>query len=121
MLVDGESVRLNYTRIFNFNEKRVSLRMEASEGNGAFVPVGRVGVCEIPTNNGRVTCSCVLTEFESGRSERVILRLKNTQEREKSARKYSVFSQDAGDSRGQAFGWRVVRFIQRSSSPNFRP
>ena len=75
MLGDVGSRSLNCTRIFNFNEKRVSLRMEASEGNGAFVPVGRVDVCEIPTNNGRVTCSCVLTEFESGRSVGVILRL----------------------------------------------
>ncbi len=91
MLGDGESVRLNYTRIFNFNEKRVSLRMEASEGDGSFVPVGRVDVCEIPTNNGRVTCSCVLTEFESGRSERVILRLKNSQEREKECEKVFGF------------------------------
>ena len=91
MLGDGESVRVNYTRIFNFNEKRVSLRMEASEGNGVFVPMGRVDVFEIPTNNGRVTCSCLLTEMETGRSERVILRLKNSQEREKECEKVFGF------------------------------
>ena len=91
MLGDGGSRSLNCTRIFNFNEKRVSLRMEASEGDSPFVPVGRVDVFEIPTNNGRVTCSCVLTEFESGRSERVILRLKNTQERDKECEKVFGF------------------------------
>ena len=91
MLGDDESVRVNYTRIFNFNEKRVSLRMEASEGGGVFVPMGRVDVLEIPTNNGRVTCSCLLTEFESGRSERVILRLKNSQERDKECEKVFGF------------------------------
>jgi len=91
MLGDGESVRVNYTRIFNFNEKRVSLRMEASEGDGLFVPMGRVDVFEIPTNNGRVTCSCLLTELQSGRSERVILRLKNSGERDKECEKVFGF------------------------------
>ena len=91
MLADGESVYVKYTRIFNFNEKRVSLRMEASEKGGVFVPMGRVDVLEIPTNNGRVTCSCLLTEFESGRSERVILRLKNSGERDKECEKVFGF------------------------------
>lgn len=91
MLGDGESVHVKYTRIFNFNEKRVSLRMEASEGSGLLVPMGRVDVFELPTNNGRVTCSCLLTELESGRSERVILRLKNPQERDKECEKVFGF------------------------------
>jgi hypothetical protein len=53
--------------------------------------MGRVDVFELPTNNGRVTCSCLLTELESGRSERVILRLKNSKERDKECEKVFGF------------------------------
>jgi len=81
---------VRYTRIFNFDEKRVGLRMEVSEKGEAFLPMGRIDVLEIPTNNGRVTCSCTLTELQTGNSQRVILRLKNNQEREKECEK--VFS-----------------------------
>ena len=77
--VDKTSVR--YTRIFNFDERRVALRMEVSESGKEFIPMGRVDVLEIPTNNGRVTCSCTLTELQTGNSQRIILRLKNTEER----------------------------------------
>ena len=77
--VDRTSVR--YTRIFNFDERRVALRMEVSESGQEFIPMGRVDVLEIPTNNGRVTCSCTLTELQTGNSQRIILRLKNTEER----------------------------------------
>ena len=77
--VDRTSVR--YTRIFNFDERRVALRMEVSESGQEFIPMGRVDVLEIPTNNGRVTCSCTLTELQTGNSQRIILRLKNSEER----------------------------------------
>ena len=91
MLVDSESLTVFYTRIFNFNEKRVSLRMESSENGGDPVPMGRVDVFEIPTNNGRVTCKCLLTEFASGKSEQVILRLKNVEQREQECEKVFGF------------------------------
>ncbi len=77
--VDRTSVR--YTRIFNFDERRVALRMEVSEHGQTFIPMGRIDVLEIATNNGRVTCSCTLTEIQTGNSQRIILRLKNTEER----------------------------------------
>ena len=86
--VDHSSVRC--TRIFNFDEKRVGLRMEVSENNQDFLPMGRIDVLEIPTNNGRVTCSCTLTELQTGNTQRVVLRLKNNLEREKECEK--VFS-----------------------------
>ena len=91
MLGDRESFSISYTRIFNFTRKRVSLRMEASEDGGAPVPMGRIDVSEIPTNNGRVTCNCLLTELASGKSERVILRLKNPQQREQECEKVFGF------------------------------
>ena len=53
--------------------------------------MGRIDVLEIPTNNGRVTCSCTLTELQTGNSQRIILRLKNVQEREKECEKVFVF------------------------------
>ena len=90
MLRNVEHSSVRYTRIFNFDEKRVGLRMEVSENGEAFLPMGRIDVLEIPTNNGRVTCSCTLTELQTGNSQRVILRLKNNQEREKECEK--VFS-----------------------------
>ena len=65
-----------YSRIFNFDEKRVGLRMEVSENGQAFLPMGRIDVLELPTNNGRVTCSCTLTELQTGNTQRVVLRLK---------------------------------------------
>lgn len=91
MLGNSDSLTVRYTRIFNFNEKRVSLRMETSEEGGSPVPMGRVDVFEIPTNNGRVTCNCLLTELASGRSERVTLRLKNQQQREQECEKVFGF------------------------------
>ena len=91
MLGNTESLTVRYTRIFNFNEMRVSLRMEASENGGDPVPMRRIDVSEIPTNNGRVTCNCLLTEFAGGKSERVTLRLKNQQQREQECEKVFGF------------------------------
>ena len=91
MLGDREFFSISYMRIFNFNENRVSLRMEASENGAPPVPMGRIDVSEIPTNNGRVTCNCLLTELAGGKSERVILRLKNPQQREQECEKVFGF------------------------------
>lgn len=91
MLQDVDNSSVRYTRIFNFNERRVGLRMEVSERGQEFIPMGRIDVLEIPTNNGRVTCSCTLTELQTGNSQRIILRLKNVQEREKECEKVFVF------------------------------
>lgn len=91
MLQGVESTSVRYTRIFNFDQRRVALRMEVSEDGQAFIPMGRIDVLEIPTNNGRVTCSCTLTELQTGNSQRIILRLKNTEERENECEKVFGF------------------------------
>ncbi len=91
MLQNMEHSSVRCTRIFNFDEKRVGLRMEVSEYNQEFLPMGRIDVLEIPTNNGRVTCSCTLTELQTGNSQRVVLRLKSDQEREKECEKVFGF------------------------------
>ena len=90
MLSKAENLRVNYTRIFNFNENRVSLRMEVAEPETPFTPMGRIDVVELPTNNGRITCNCTLTELQTGQSSRIVLRLKDSQERERECEK--VFS-----------------------------
>ena len=90
MLSKAQDLRVNYTRIFNFNENRVSLRMEVAEHDAPFVPMGRIDVVELPTNNGKISCNCTLTQLQTGQSNRIVLRLKEAKEREKECEK--VFS-----------------------------
>ncbi len=91
MLSKAQDLRVNYTRIFNFNENRVSLRMEVSEHDSPFLPMGRIDVVELPTNNGRITCNCTLTQLQTGQSNRIVLRLKDAQERERECEKVFGF------------------------------
>ena len=91
MLGKAEGLRVNYTRIFNFYENRVSLRMEVAEPDNDFTPMGRIDVVELPTNNGRITCNCTLTELQTGQSSRIVLRLKDAREQEKECEKVFVF------------------------------
>ena len=90
MVSDEPDVQIHYTRIFNFSEGRVSLRMEVESDESGLVPMGRVDVVEIPSNNGRTTCNCTLTELQTGQEQRVVLRLKDASQREKECDK--VFS-----------------------------
>ncbi|MGY8712542.1 MAG: hypothetical protein ACKVJ1_01565 [Verrucomicrobiia bacterium] len=90
MVAEEPDVQIHYTRIFNFSEGRVSLRMEVESEESGLVPMGRVDVVEIPSNNGRTTCNCTLTELQTGQEQRVVLRLKDASQREKECDK--VFS-----------------------------
>ena len=90
MVADEPDVQIHYTRIFNFSEGRVSLRMEVESEESGLVPMGRVDVVEIPSNNGRTTCNCTLKELQTGQEQRVVLRLKDASQREKECDK--VFS-----------------------------
>lgn len=90
MVADEPDVQIHYTRIFNFSEGRVSLRMEVESEESGLVPMGRVDVVEVPSNNGRTTCNCTLKELQTGQEERVVLRLKDASQREKECDK--VFS-----------------------------
>ena len=91
MLAKAENLRVEYTRIFNFNESRVSLRMEVSERESPLYLWDELMVVELPTNNGRITCNCTLTHLQTGQSNRIVLRLKDAQERSASVRKCSGF------------------------------
>ena len=64
--------------------------MEVAEHDAPFVPMGRIDVVELPTNNGRISCNCTLTQLQTGQSNRIVLRLKEAKEREKECEK--VFS-----------------------------
>lgn len=90
MVADTPDVEIHYTRIFNFSEGRVSLRMEVTNEDAGLLPMGRIDVVEIPSNNGRTTCNCTLTELQTGQEQRIILRLKNESQRENECEK--VFS-----------------------------
>ena len=91
MVEDDPDIQIHYTRIFNFSERRVSLRMEVANEECGLVPMGRVDVVEMSSNNGRITCNCTLTELQTGEMQRVVLRLKNTGEREKECEKIFSF------------------------------
>ena len=90
-MVENEAgLRIHYTRMFNFAQRRVSLRMEVVGDETGSVPMGCIDVVEISTGNGKSTCNCTLTEMQTGIEQRIILRLKDAAEREKECEK--VFS-----------------------------
>ena len=91
MVEDETGTNIHYTRIFNFSERRVSLRMEVENEEAVLLPMGRVDVVEMPSNNGRTTCNCTLTELQNGQEQRVVLRLKNANERERECEKIFGF------------------------------
>ena len=90
-MVENEAgLRINYTRMFNFTQKRVSLRMEVVGDESGCIPMGCIDVVEISTSNGKSTCNCTLTEIQTGVEQRIVLRLKDATAREKECEK--VFS-----------------------------
>jgi hypothetical protein len=91
MVSSDHRPEVNFTRFFNFDENRVTLKIEMANEQGDFVPLGRIDVIELPLDNGRSSCDCTLTEFESGRKERIILRLRDSADREKECQKVFNF------------------------------
>lgn len=90
MVENQAGLRINYTRMFNFAQKRVSLRMEVDGDELGCIPMGCIDVVEISTSNGKSTCNCTLTEIQTGVEQRIVLRLKDATAREKECEK--VFS-----------------------------
>ena len=90
MVAEEPNVQIHYTRIFNFSERRVSLRMEVTVEDSLSVPMGRVDVVEMSSNNGKSSCRCTLTELQTGQQQRIVLRLKDADQKEKECEK--VFS-----------------------------
>ena len=90
---DGQP--LNYARWFNFREQRVSLRVESANlETGCLEPVGMIDVDQVPTNNGRTTCRCLMTDLKSGKSKRVYLRIADLREKDRECDKIYDFFTD---------------------------
>ena len=92
MVAEEPDVQIHYTRIFNFSERRVSLRMEVTGEDAVSVPMGRVDVVEMSSNNGKSSCRCTLTELQTGQQQRIVLRLKDADQKEKECEKVFSFS-----------------------------
>ena len=95
-LVEEQAAKpLSYIRLFNFGEQRVSLRVESSDlRTGLVEPVGRIDVDQVPTNNGRVTCRCLMTDLKSGQSKRVYLRIADLRQKDRECDKIYDFFTD---------------------------
>ncbi len=86
---------LNYVRLFNFQEKRVSLRVESTDPEtGATQALGKIDVDQVPTNNGRGTCRCLMIDRESGKSKRVYLRIADLRQKSRECDKIYDFFTD---------------------------
>ena len=64
--------------------------MESSNEDGSFAPMGRIDVYELSSEGETPPAIVFLREFKSGKSERIILRLKTADQKLQESRK--VFS-----------------------------
>tara|TARA_Y100001934_G_scaffold260789_1_gene333425 strand:+ start:413 stop:808 length:396 start_codon:yes stop_codon:yes gene_type:complete len=85
---------LKCTRYFDYTDNKATLRVESlNEQDGTVTPLGKIDVEEVPTNNGRVTCRCLMTDLKAGESKRVFLRISGAGERDKECGKiYDFFT-----------------------------
>ena len=78
MLKEDKTRRVNSLRLFNFDKNRVSLRMELVGQDNEVLPMGMIDVVEFPTGEKqKASCSCHMTDLSTGKSEKLILRLHN--------------------------------------------
>lgn len=78
MLQNDKNRRVNSLRLFNFEKNRVSLRMELVDNENISHPMGMIDVIEYPTGERQqASCNCHMTELVSGRTEKLILKLNN--------------------------------------------
>ena len=64
------------------------------EAPSTSTPVGMIDVDQVPTNNGRTTCRCPMTDLKSGRSKRVYLRIADLREKGRECDKIYDFFTD---------------------------
>jgi len=78
MLKEDKTRRVNSLRLFNFDKNRVSLRMELVGQDNEILPMGIIDVVEFPTGEKqKASCNCHMTDLSTGKSEKLILRLHN--------------------------------------------
>ena len=78
MLKEDKARKVNSLRLFNFDKNRVSLRMELVGQDNEVLPMGMIDVVEFPTGEKqKASCNCHMTDLSTGKSEKLILRLHN--------------------------------------------
>lgn len=78
MLENDSTRRVNSLRMFNFEKNRVSLRMEVIDHEHVSHPMGMIDVTEYPTGGGnQPSCNCLMTELVTGKSQKLVLKLHN--------------------------------------------
>lgn len=91
MLSEGQSVKVNFLRFFNFEKNRVSLRIEKVENGTEREAVGMIDVVEFPSNDkGGTSCNCQMTELQTGKTDKLIIHLKSNHD--KNAETTKVFN-----------------------------
>jgi hypothetical protein len=94
ILKSGSGRKINSLRMFNFEKNRVSLRMEFIDHENVSHPMGLIDVIEYPTGEkNRVSCNCHMTELATGKTEKLVLKLKNQDEQKiECAKVFDFFS-----------------------------
>ena len=78
MLKEDKARKVNSLRLFNFDKNRVSLRMELVGQDNEVLPLGMIDVVGFPTGEKqKSSCNCLMTDLSTGKSEKLILRLHN--------------------------------------------
>ena len=78
MLKEDKTRKVNSLRLFSFDKNRVSLRMELVGQDNEVLPMGMIDVVEFPTGEKqKASCNCHMTDLSTGKSEKLILRLHN--------------------------------------------
>ncbi|MEL0098632.1 MAG: hypothetical protein VW907_03660 [Opitutae bacterium] len=78
ILKNDNTRRVNSLRMFNFEKNRVSVRMEVIDQENISHPMGMIDVTEYSTGAGnQPSCNCLMTELASGKSEKLVLKLNN--------------------------------------------
>ena len=81
LISDGSSAAKSL-RLFNFEQRRVSLRVELASKDDQYYPMGMIDVVEFPGSAEKASCRCTLTELVSGKTEELMLKPKSSQEKE---------------------------------------
>ena len=78
ILKEDKTRSVNSLRLFNFEKNRVSLRMEWVGQDNEVLPMGMIDVVEYRTGDKqRASCNCHMTDLSTGKSEKLILKLHN--------------------------------------------
>ena len=95
--------------------------MEASGNEEEFSPMGRIDVVEFPGVGLKSSCSCTMTELQTGKSEQLTLRLQNQGEKKlESLKVFNFFRRvmDLPELNPEQTGLHQVEAPRQDSSAN---